>query len=282
MVKVKQRSLVWRKFRKNRVTLVGAAIISIITILAVVGPYISPYNPNEIIMEDKLLSPRLDHWMGTDHLGRDVYSYIIFGARESIWVAVGAVIVEIVIALLIGGVAGYGGGWIDEVLMRLTDIILTLPTIVLLIVAVSMFEVRSSTIIMVVMGAMSWPWLARIVRSQFLVLKESSFVEAARSLGASHSRIIFRHILPNALSEVIVMGAMDLAWFILFQTTLTFLGLGDPTTIAWGTLIKQGKNYLRTSWWITTFPGLFIFFTALGFNLLGDGLRDAFDVKTRV
>jgi peptide/nickel transport system permease protein len=165
--------------------------------------------------------------------------------------------------------------------MRFTEIILTLPTIILLIVAVSMLEVRSSNIIMIMMAVISWPWMARTVRSEFLQLKESNYVEAAKSLGASDFRIIFRHILPNAMSPIIVLATIDLAWFILYQATLAFLGLADPTEVSWGIMINLGRRYLRTSWWVTTFPGLAIFFSTLGFNLLGDGLRDALDVKTR-
>jgi len=143
-------------------------------------------------------------------------------------------------------------------------------------------EVRSSFVIMVIMAVISWPWMARTVRGEFLHLKESNFVEAARSIGASDFRIIFRHIIPNALSPIIVLATLDLAWFILYQATLTFLGLGDPTEVSWGVMINLGREYLRVAWWVTTFPGLAIFFSTLGFNLLGDGLRDALDVKTRI
>lgn len=282
MSKASQIHLVWRKFKRNKTTLIGASIILVIVALAILAPVVSPYDPGLIRIKDKNLPPSQEHWMGTDQFGRDVFSFVAFGARESLGIALGAVIIELVIAMLIGALAGYYGGWIDEVLMRITDIILTLPELVLLIVAVSMFEVRSSIIVMAVIGVISWPWLARIVRGEFLALKEAKFVEAAKSFGATDTRIIVRHILPNTLSAVIVFVTMDLAWFILYPTTLAFLGLGDPTAISWGTLIYKGKPYLRTAWWITTFPGLFIFFTALGFNLLGDGLRDALDVKTMV
>jgi len=150
---------------------------------------------------------------------------------------------------------------------------------VLLIVAVSMLQVRSIIVIMIIMGVLTWPWMTRVVRSEVLSLKESLFVEAAKSMGANDLRIIFKHILPNGLSPIIVLATLDLAWFILYEAMLSFLGLGDPTAVSWGTLINAGRLYLTTAWWTATFPGLAIFFTILGLNLLGDGLRDALDVK---
>jgi len=281
MSKIGQSHIVWRKFRRNKASLLGISIVMGISILVIFAPWISPYDPHTIRISEKELPPSIEHWLGTDHMGRDVFSYILWGGRTSLSVGFGAVLIELVIALIIGGLAGYYGGFIDDILMRITDIILTIPAIILLIVAVSMFEVRSSMVIMVIMAVISWPWLARTIRSEFLSLKESLFVEAARSLGASDFRIIFKHILPNAISPLIVFATLDLAWFILYQATITFLGLGDPTVISWGTLINRGRPYLQTAWWITTFPGITIFITVLGLNLLGDGLRDAFDIKTR-
>lgn len=274
--------IVWRKFKRNTASLVGAAIVLLLCVVAISAPFLAPYDPKIPMQFPSLVKPNLQHPLGTDKLGRDVFSYIVWGGRISLSVGIGATIIEVFIALIIGGFAGYYGGQVDNLLMRFTDIIMTLPTIVLLIVAVSMFEVRSSFVMMIVMSVISWPWMARTIRGEFLHLRETSYVEAARSIGASDFRIIFRHITPNALSPIIVLATIDLAWFILYQATLTFLGLGDPTEVSWGIMINLGRKYIRSAWWVSTFPGLAIFFSTLGFNLLGDGLRDALDVKTRL
>ncbi len=178
-------------------------------------------------------------------------------------------------------VAGYFGGKIDEILMRITDIILTLPTLMLLIVAVTLFQVRSIHIIIMVMGIFGWPFVARVVRSEFLTLRERTYVEAAKSMGASNRRIMVSHILPNALSTIIVLATMEIPWYIFYEATLTFLGFGDPASPSWGVLLELGYYYMRQQWWMITFPGLALFITSLGFNLFGDGLRDALDVKVR-
>lgn len=280
MLRSGQAAIVWRKFKRNKASLIGGLIVSVFCIMTIFAPIIAPYDPKDLQF-DKFVEPNSKHLFGTDKLGRDVFSYVVWGGRISLGVGIGATVLEILIALVIGGVAGFYGGYVDDILMRFTDIILTLPTIVLLIVAVSMFEVRSNFIIMVVLAVIAWPWMARTVRGEILKIKESLFVEAARSLGTSDFRIIFRHILPNALSPIIVLATIDLAWFILYQATVTFLGLGDLTAVSWGIMINKGRPYLRTAWWVITFPGLAIFFSTLGFNLLGDGLRDALDIKTR-
>jgi len=273
--------IIWRKFKRSKASIVGGGIVLIIIILAVFSRVLYPTNPNKIKPENMFLPPSNEHPLGTDSMGRDVLAWITWGAQTSLIVGLGAVLIETVIALVLGGLAGYYGGIIDEVLMRVTDIILVLPTIILLIVAISFFQVRSLLLIMSVIAFLSWPWTARVVRSQFLTIKESLYVEAAKSLGAKDRRIIIQHIIPNIISPIIVLATFDLAWFILYEATLTFLGFGDPLTVSWGTLINWGRVHLRRAWWITTFPGLMIFITVLGFNLLGDGLRDAFDIRER-
>jgi len=272
------------KFRRNRVSIIGAFIVISVILMALLAPLLSPYSPAQegwIDPPRKFLPPSNKHLLGTDHLGRDVLSYIIWGSRPSILAAVGVVAIETAIALVIGSIAGYYGGIIDNVLMRFTDLILTIPNLILLIVAVSMFKVRSMVTIVIVMGFLWWPWMTRVIRSQFLSLRESMYVEAAKSMGASDLHIILHHIIPNCISPIIVTATIDIAAAILSLTTLSFLGLGDPRMINWGTLINDGRRYLRSAWWITTFPGIAIFITTLGFNLLGDGLRDAFDIKIR-
>lgn len=223
----------------------------------------------------------MEHLFGTDARGRDMLTLVLHGARISLYVGLAAVALEISIALVIGMIAGYFGGIIDEVLMRLTDLILTLPTLPLLLVTITLFQARDINTIVFVMGIFGWPFMARVVRSEFLTLRETTFVEAARSMGATPWRIILRHILPNVLSSIIVIGTMDLPWYIFYEATLTFLGFGDPFSYSWGVTLEGGRLYMSSAWWIITFPGLALFFTSMGFNLLGDGLRDALDVTTR-
>jgi len=285
MFKSGQAYIAWRKFKKNKVAIIGTIMVLILILMGVLAPFVAPYNPRRADWVDtsrKFSPPSSKYLLGTDNLGRDVFSYVVWGSRSSILIALGIIIIETIIALVIGSISGYYGGIIDNILMRISEVLLTIPSLILLIVAVSMFKVRSSSTIMVLTGLLWWPWSYRILRSEFLSLKESLYVEAAKSLGASDLRIIFRHILPNALSPIIVSATFDLAAAILYLTTLTFLGLGDPTVVSWGNMINDGRYYLRTAWWIATFPGIAIFFTALGFNLIGDGLRDAFDIKSRI
>ena len=284
MVKTGQLYIAWRKFRKNRVALFGSILVIVFIFVSVFAQFIAPYNPKGpdwIDTSRKFNEPSLQYQFGTDNLGVDIYSYIIWGGRSSIIVATGIILIEIVVALIIGSIAGYYGGTVDNILMRLTDLFITLPNLIILIVAVSMFKVRSISVIMVLTGLLWWPWMARVLRSQILTLREQLFVEAAKSMGASDFRIIVRHIIPNAFSALIVLATFDIAAAILYITTLSFLGLGDPNMVSWGNMINDGRNYLRYAWWISTFPGMAIFLTTLGFNLLGDGLRDAFDIKAR-
>ena len=285
MFKSGQAYITWRKFKKNKVAIMGGTIVGSFLLFAALAPLIAPYSPRRVDWVDtlrKFSPPSSKHPLGTDNLGRDVFSYIVWGSRSSILIALGIIIIETIIALVIGGISGYYGGIIDNILMRISEVILTIPSLILLIVAVSMFKVRSSAMIMVLTGLLWWPWMCRIIRSEFLSLKERLYVDAAKSMGASDLRIIFRHILPNAVSPIIVSATFDLAAAILYITTLTFLGLGDPTMVSWGNMINDGRHYLRSAWWIATFPGIAIFITTLGFNLLGDGLRDAFDIKSRI
>jgi len=270
---------VWRKLKKSKMALAGFGIVLFMTLAALFAPVIAPYDPGW--MGSARLAPSPVHLFGTDASGRDLLTLVIYGARISLYVGLAAVMLEMFIGLVVGMVAGYFGGKIDEILMRITDVILTLPMLMLLIVAVAMFEVRSIHLIVLVMGVFGWPEMARYVRSEFLTLRETTFVEAATSMGASSWRIILRHILPNALSIIIVIATMDIPWYIFYEATLTFLGFGDLSSPSWGVLLERGYDFAAYQWWIITFPGLALFFTSLGFNLFGDGLRDALDVKMR-
>ena len=271
--------IVWRKLRKSKLAVVGFGIVALMSLVALLSPIIAPYDPSWA--GASLRPPSSDHVFGTDNLGRDLLTMVMYGARVSIYVGVATVIIEVAIGIGVGMIAGYFGGIIDEVLMRITDVIFSLPPIMLLLVAVSMFSVRGENIIILIMGLLGWPFLARVVRSEYLSLRETTYVEAARSVGATGWRIMVRHILPNMLSVIVVLATMDVPWYIFYEATLTFLGFGDPASSSWGVLLQNGWMFAQSYWWIITFPGLAILFTSLGFNLFGDGLRDALDVKVR-
>jgi ABC-type dipeptide/oligopeptide/nickel transport system permease subunit len=271
--------VVWRKLKKSELAIIGFGIVIIMSAIALLSPIISPYQLTDYKGANE--PPSMDHVLGTDSLGRDVLSLIMHGARVSIYVGVGAVLVEIVIGLGVGMAAGYFGGIIDEVLMRITDVIFSLPQIMMLLLAISMFAARGIDLILLIMGVLGWPFLARVVRSEYLSLRETTYVEAARSMGASSWRIIIRHILPNILSVIIVIATMDIPWFILYEATITYLGFGDPMSSSWGVLLQRGYESMTAYPWIMAAPGIALFITSLGFNLLGDGLRDALDIKVR-
>jgi len=281
MYKRLRSSRAYRRFKRNKLAIVGAGIIFIFLIMAIFAPIIAPRHPQTLNPNSSLKPPCAEFPFGTDNIGRDIFSWVIWGARVSFIVGVGAVLIELIIGISVGMIAGYFGGWFDHFLMRITDVMLCLPSIILIIVASAMFATRSIYLITVIMGVLGWPWMARVVRAQFLSLKELSNVEAAKSIGVSDFRIILRHILPSALPSVIVLATLDIPWYILYEAALSFLGLGDPTSVSWGMMVNIGKQFLRVAPWVTTFPGLATFLLALGFNLFGDGLRDALDVRLR-
>lgn len=271
--------IVWRKLRKTKLAVAGFGIILFISMVALLAPIIAPYDPEWGGRARR--PPSLEHIFGTDSRGRDMLSLVIHGARISIFVGLGTVFIEVIIGVGIGMIAGYFGGLIDEVLMRITDVILALPTLMILLVAVAMFPAIGVNMIILVMGILGWPFMARVVRGEYLSLREATYVEAATSMGATSWRIIMRHILPNIFSIIIVLATMDIPWFIFYEATLTFLGFGDPMSASWGVLLQRGYIFMQSAWWMITFPGLALLFTSLGFNLFGDGLRDALDVKVR-
>ncbi len=268
------------KFKQNKLALFGTVIILTMFFVGIFAPVLSPYNPNEINVDDIFLKPfENNHILGTDGLGRDVLSRIIWGTRVSIKVGFVATGISIIIGILIGTIAGYYGRRIDSVLMRFVDIMLCFPSFFLILSVVAITK-PCITNIMIIIGLTSWMGIARLVRGEFLSLKEREFTQAAKIMGASNVRIIFRHILPNAMAPVYVAATFGIAGAILTESALSFLGLGvQPPTSSWGNLLSTGKSTIEFAWWITAFPGLAILITVLSYNLLGEGLRDILDPR---
>jgi peptide/nickel transport system permease protein len=261
---------------------IGALIVLSVIAAAVWAPLIAPMDPTAAVLRSRLALPFGEvHLLGADAIGRDILSRIVYGARVSLIVGVASVAIAVVIGTLIGLVAGYFGGLVDAVLMRLADIQLAFPFILLAITVIAVIGPGLWKVVMV-MALTQWVQYARIVRGQTLSLREKDFVTAADGLGASHGRIMFRHILLNALTPVTVLVTLGIANNILLEAGLTFLGLGvDPTIPSWGGMLADGRNYIERAWWVATFPGLAITVTVLGFNLLGDWLRDRLDPRMR-
>ncbi len=272
---------IWLRFRRNTTALFGGVIIIVMIFSAIFATRIAPYDPFEINLPGKHQPPSKIHLFGTDELGRDILSRCIWGARVSLTIGIIASVITITIGITIGLVSGYYGGWIDIMLMRIVDVILAMPNFFLYILAISMFRVRGVWVIAIIMGMLNWTSLARIVRGEVLSLKERDYIVASKALGAFDWRIILVHILPNVLAPILVTTTYRMAGFILSESSLSFLGLGDPTSGSWGAVLTSGRKSLRYSPWISTFPGLMLFLTVLGFNMLGDGLRDALDPRLK-
>ncbi len=271
--------IIWKQFRKNRLSVVGLFVILILSSVALLAPIIAPYDPMKIDVYNVLSPPSLSHPFGTDELGRDVLSRMIWGSRVSLKVGFIAVGIAILIGSLIGSVAGYYGKAVDAILMRFVDVMLAFPTFFLILAVIAIVEPGISTI-MIVIGVTGWMDVARLVRAEFLSLKEREFIMAARTIGASDLRIIFRHILPNALSPVFVAATFGIAGAILIESSLSFLGLGvQPPEPSWGNILTSGKDNITVAWWLSLFPGLAILMTVLSYNLVGEGLRDALDPR---
>jgi len=274
------RDVLWQRLRRNRMAMAGAVIVLVMFVLGMAAPLLGR-DPGAIDIAARLQAPNWHHPLGTDDLGRDVLTRILFGARISLLVGFVAVGIATAIGIVLGALAGYYGRWIDTLLMRFVDIMLCFPTF-FLILAVIAFLDPSIWNIMVIIGLTGWMGVARLVRAEFLTLRERDFVQAARAIGANDARIIFRHILPNALSPVLVSATLGVAGAILTESALSFLGIGvQPPTPSWGNMLIAGKQTLGTAWWLSVFPGLAILVTVLGYNLLGEGIRDALDPRIR-
>lgn len=284
---VHERHLTWKKFTRHRLALAGAAVLLLMILAAVFAPLLTRFNPNDIdaVWSGSPLAPGIHgHTLGTDEIGRDLLSRLMFGARISLVVAFVAVIVEVTVGTFIGAVAGYFGGWIDWVLMRVTDVFLSIPLLPLLLVItgiiinVSDKASLSFVWICIIIGLLSWPTAARLVRAAFLSLREKEFCEAARALGGGSARIIMRHLLPNAMAPIIVQATLDIANIIILESVLSYLGFGiQPPTASWGSMLANAQENAQIAWWAAVFPGLCIFVTVLAINYMGDGLRDALD-----
>jgi peptide/nickel transport system permease protein len=266
--------------------MIGLVIIIIMFIIAGLtrfglGIILTPYDPGQTNVSLKLSPPSFKHYLGTDHLGRDLYTRILYGSQISLSVGFVAVAISILIGILVGSISGYYGGWVDSLLMRFVDIMLCFPSFFLILTIVALLG-PSLFKVMLVIGITSWMGTARFVRAEFLSLRERDFVQAARALGVKDSRIMFRHILPNALAPVFVTATLDVASAILVEAGLSFLGFGaQPPTPSWGNILTEGRTYIFDAWWLTVFPGFAILITVLSFNLVGEALRDALDPRLR-
>lgn len=272
-------SVFWKRFRRNRFALAGGAVVAVLLTVSLLAPFITPWDPAAINAYQVLLPPSASHWMGTDELGRDVFSRVIFGTRISLYVGFVAVGIAVAIGTVAGLIAGFYGGWIDGILMRFVDIMLCFPTFFLILAVIALLE-PSIWNIMLIIGVTGWMGVARLVRAEVLSIKERDYIMAARSIGASDARIIFRHILPNAAAPVLVAATLGIAGAILTESALSFLGIGvQPPVPSWGNILTSGKDYLEFAWWLSLFPGFAILITVLAYNLLGEGIRDALDPR---
>ena len=267
------------RLRANRLAMIGLVVVAGLAVAALLAPWIAPHDPTAIDARLILASPSVEHLLGTDDLGRDVLSRMIYGARISLAVGFVSVGIAVLIGTALGACAGYFGGFTDALVMRFVDIMLCFPS-TFLILAVIAFIGPSIWNVMFVIGLTGWMGVCRLVRAEFLSLRERDFVVAARAIGARDGRLIFRHILPNAMAPVLVAAVLGVAGAILTESGLSFLGLGvQPPTPSWGNILTAGKDNIDVAWWLSFFPGIAITLTMLGYNMLGEGLRDALDPR---
>jgi peptide/nickel transport system permease protein len=271
----------WRTFARNQLAVIGGVVVSILVLVALFAPAIAPWDPNRPDTKRVFAPPSKSHWFGTDQLGRDVLSRVVYGSRVSLAVGFVSVGIATVIGMLLGAAAGYQGGLVDGTIMRLVDLMLVFPRFFLLL-AVLAFLQPSIWTIMAVIGLTGWMGVARLVRAEFLTLREREFVIWSESIGASALRVVFRHILPNAIAPVLVAMTLGIPAAILTESGLSFLGLGvQPPYATWGNILNDGKDSIEIAWWMTVYPGLAILITVLSYNLLGEGIRDALDPRLR-
>ncbi len=294
----------WDRTKKNRLSMIGLWFIVFLAAVALIGPFFTP-DPAEVSFQDKNLPPAgftiqrsihdattkelttlavrgsPSHPLGTDDKGRDLLAMLISGARVSLIVGLSGTAIAVFLGTVIGVTSAYLGGWADNAIMRFTDVMMTFPWFLLLLLIIYLYG-SSLALIIIVAGLTGWTGIARMVRSDALSLRTREFILAAKALGASHARIIFRHLIPNTLSSIIVIATLSIPGFILAESGLSFLGLGDPSVASWGQILNAGQRTLDTAWWTAIEPGIMLFFTVLAFNYLGDGLRDAFDPRSTI
>jgi peptide/nickel transport system permease protein len=281
--------MVWRAYRRHKPAMIGTAIVLILALAAIFAPLISPYDPEKTSLDEMLEPPSLQHIMGTDELGRDLFTRILYGGRVSLSIGVMAMALAVSFGAIIGGLAGFYGRWVDNLLMRFTDMMLSFPSLfVLIILALALRDLPIPALqgtafasvfsIVLVIAVLAWMQVARLVRASFLSLKEKEFTEAARCIGVSNSRIMMRHLLPNALSPIIVAATFRVATSIITESGLSYLGFGvQPPTPTWGNMLKNAQTLMTRAPWTAIFPGLMIFITVIAINFIGDGLRDSLD-----
>ncbi len=276
--------LILRRFFKHKLAAIAVSVLALLVIVSVFAGF-SPYNPTDQAPTNSLKAPDSTHWFGTDELGRDVFSRILYGGRVSLAVGLVSTFLSILLGVVVGALSGYFGGWLDSALMRITDAFLTFPTIFVLILLGAflreqqLFILQNSiVVVIIIIAALSWMWPARLVRGLFLVLREKEFVTASRALGGSDARLIVRHILPNCVGPILVSGTLQMASAIITESGLSYLGFGvQPPTPTWGSILSTAQNQVFRAPWLGFFPGFMIFITVMAINYIGDGLRDAFD-----
>jgi peptide/nickel transport system permease protein len=272
----------WRRLRRSRIALVGSVMLGVIVFLSAFAGVLAPYGKNEVDLFLITQPPSRDYWLGTDGLGRDVVSRLMYGGQVSLAIGVSAAVVAVTIGVIVGAIAGYYGGWVDGALMRFVDVMLAFPSIFLLLIVGAILDGITATNIVIFLGAFGWMWLARIIRGEFISLKHREFVEAARMSGASGGRIILRHLLPNVVGPITVALTLDIALYILAEASLSFLGFGvKAETPTWGNMLNDARTLALTYPLLPIAPGLAITLVVLAINFIGDGLQDAFDPKGR-
>jgi peptide/nickel transport system permease protein len=270
-----------RFFTQSSLNGLGTFLVALVLFLGLFGETLAPYDTTKTSLKERFSPPSAQHWMGTDNFGRDVFSRVIAGARISLQVALVVLSVAVITGLLVGLVAGYLGGLVDEMLMRLTDLFLVFPALVFA-AAIATTLGRNLTNTMIALSIVYWPWYARLVRSQVLTLAQQEYITATQAVGVPPWQVIFRHLLPNVIPLVLVQVSLDIGYAILSTSALSFLGLGaQPPSPEWGAMLTDAREFAREAWWYMTFPGLALSLTVLGFNLLGDGLRDFLDPQLR-
>ena len=269
----------WLRFQRNRLAVLGLAIVVLLVLVAAFAPWIATHHPNEQDLTQRLLRPSAQHWLGTDDFGRDVFSRIVHGARITLYIVVLVAVIAAPIGLLVGTAAGYLGGWVDATLMRITDVFLAFPSLILALAFVAALGPGIENAVIAI-ALTAWPPYARIARAETLTIRNSDYIAAARLQGAGTGRILVRHVMPLCLSSLTVRVTLDMAGIILTAAGLGFLGLGaQPPLAEWGAMVSSGRRYILDQWWVATIPGVAIFVVSLAFNLLGDGLRDVLDPR---